>query len=145
MDLTTAGAGSTTLGASSHLYLDLFSNAGNNTGIASAADLIRMFGMVSINSAAMLHITDSTGAMTFALNDSWKLAEFTSAGSVAGGFTTAQIAGPALGSGLQWQTSLSGNSLILSVASTVVPEPTRAVLLLVGTLGLALRRRRVQR
>lgn len=88
-------------------------------------------------------LTDNGG--TYALGNIFKLLDWSSVGttSIAGGsgFTAAtdlDLSGIVLGSGLGWDYSAFANYGIV----VVVPEPSRAMLLLFGLLGLFFRRRK---
>lgn len=139
LDIKTSGAGSTSFGSTSFLYIDLFSNVGDNTGVAGASDLLRLFGTVSVDAATQLFVTDATGSMAFNAGDKWKFADISSA-TVTGGFSNANIIAPALSGSKEWQFSSNGSSWFLSVVA--VPEPSRALLLLVGVGVIGYRRRR---
>ncbi len=137
LELKTSGGGSTTLGATAKLYIDLFANAGDNTSNTSAADRLRLFGSASVDSLASLYVSDSTGSMSFALGNKWIIGDLASA-TLTSTFVDSKINGPTLASGLHWHAEQSGTDWMLSIA----PEPSRALLLGFGLTGMLIRRRR---
>ncbi|MCX6857897.1 MAG: PEP-CTERM sorting domain-containing protein [Verrucomicrobia bacterium] len=132
--LTTSGGGSTVLGSSSTLKFDLFSRGGDLSGNSSAADYIRLFGPLDATAGGTLMIA-SNGLSGFALGDKWKLFEVTGPGTISG---MLNLDYSSLGLGPALSASFDNDTGIFSV----VPEPSRMVLLFMGTFGVMLRRRR---
>lgn len=136
--LSTSGGGSTVLGATSTVYMDLFSGAGlgDNTGTAVAADYASLNGNLNITAGSMLVLTNPNGMTGFSVGDKWKLFDILS-GAIAGTFnldTTALSLAPGLFG------DFDGTTGVFSI--TGVPEPTRALLFMLGLLGIGMRRRR---
>lgn len=119
------------------LKFDLFTGAGvgNNTATPTAADILRLQGNAIFATGSLLEISNPNGMSAWAAGDSWLIWDTTNTGTLTG---TLDLAAPVLGGGLSWNFSQSTG--ILSIVG--VPEPSRALLLLSGLLGLALRRRR---
>jgi autotransporter-associated beta strand protein len=130
--------GTTLLGASGSLRFDLFSGAGSgdNTSVLSASDLLILYGDVSLLSGASLLIDNPNNLSAWAIGDQWRIWDVTNAGTRTGSFALANIIAPLLGPGKTWD--FDSTSGILSIT----PEPGRSVLLLLGILGMCLRRRR---
>lgn len=134
------GAGSTVLGGLSSLSFDLFTGAGlgDSTGLSSAADRLKLFGMLDTTLGGTLVIGNPTGMTGFAAGDMWKLFDLQGAGNISGNFASVDYSALGLGG------SLTGNfdigTGVFSIAS--VPEPSRALLLGFGIVGLIFRRRR---
>ena len=136
--LTTSGAGSTVLGGTSTVYMDLFSGAGlgDNSTTSAAADYASLNGNLNITAGSMLVLTNPNGMTGFSVGDKWKLFDIIS-GTIAGTFnidTSALSLSPGLFG------DFDGNTGVFSI--TGVPEPTRALLLMLGLLGIGMRRRR---
>jgi fibronectin-binding autotransporter adhesin len=119
------------------LKFDLFTGAGggNNTAIPTAADILRLQGNAIFATGSLLEISNPSGMSAWAAGDSWLIWDTTNTGTLAG---TLDLSAPVLGGGLSWDFNQSTG--ILSIVG--VPEPSRALLLLSGLFGLALRRRR---
>jgi autotransporter-associated beta strand protein len=137
--LSTSGTGSTVMGAGSSMSFDLFSNAGDNSTIASAADYVNLTGSLDLTAASTLILTNPNNLTTFALGDKWKLFSFTT-GSIVGVFTSINDSALNLATGLygSFTTDAGGGYYVISN----VPEPTRALLLMLGLFGIGMRRRR---
>lgn len=137
--LSTSGTGSTVMGAGSSMSFDLFSNVGDNSAIASSADYVGLTGSLDLTAASTLILTNPNNLTTFALGDKWKLFSFTT-GSIVGSFTSINDTALNLATGLygSFTTDAGGGYYVI----TNVPEPTRALLLMLGLLGIGMRRRR---
>jgi autotransporter-associated beta strand protein len=139
--LTTSGTGSTILGSSSILTLDIFSGAGlgDNTSNAAAADVLSLFGALDIQAGATLRLTNPNNLTSWDDVDVFKLFDWTSLSARTGEFTL-DVTDLDLPSGFILNTS---NLYTLGTIGLVVPEPGRATLLLLSGISLLLRRRRV--
>jgi len=137
--LATSGAGSTVFGGSSTLGLDLWSTTGADmTGNQAAADTLRLFGTLDITSGATLLFTNPN-ALTFQAGDVFRVFDWSSLTTRNGTFTT-DFSNITLSSGLGIDSS---DLYTLGTISIIgVPEPSRAVLGMMGLAGLLARRRR---
>ena len=72
----------------------------------------------------------------WAIGDQWRLWDVTNAGTRTGNFALANILGPALSSFQAW--SFDSQTGILSI----IPEPSRVMLLMLGLGGVLMRRQR---
>lgn len=129
-----SGGGSTVLGSGSLLQFDLFSRGGDLSGTASAADYIRLFGGLDATAGGTLVIANN-GVTGFALGDKWRLFDLSGPGTISG---MLGLDYSSLGLGPSLSASFDSGTGIFSI----VPEPSRMVLLFMGTLGVMLRRRR---
>jgi fibronectin-binding autotransporter adhesin len=137
-----SGGITTTFQSGSIIEFDLFSGAGlgDQSGNLAAADLFRTGGLFDISTGVKLKVTS---AMTgFAANDRWRLLDWNTLGGTAptGTFDTALFELPTLTGMLGWDLSQFYTAGTISVAA--VPEPTRALLLAFGLVGILIRRRR---
>ncbi len=136
-------SGTTTFKTGSILELDLFSGAGagDQSGISAAADIFRTGGSFSIESGVKLKVSNPNAMTAFAGGDTWKLLDWMNlAGSApVGTFDTALLELPEL-TGQSWDLSRLYDLGTISIVA--VPEPSRALLLAIGVLGLISRRRR---
>ena len=139
-----SGSMNTTFQPNSVLELDLFSGAGfgNNSGIGTSADALQWGGTLALQSNVKLRVNNPNGMTTFAEGDSWKLLDWTTFGGSAptGTFDVSTLELPTLTSLLAWDTSNLSTAGTLGIIA--VPEPSRAVLMLLGMMGLMARRRR---
>ena len=94
---------------------------------------------LDLTAASTLILTNPNNLTSFALGDKWKLFSFTT-GSIVGGFTSINDTALNLATGLygSFTTDAGGGYYVI----TNVPEPTRALLLMLGLLGIGMRRRR---
>ena len=144
--LTVSGTGNISFDAQS--IFEIFGNTGgvnlassNDKAIIGATDWTN----VIFGGSSVLTIIDTTGtSTTWVAGDKWTIFDWSAVGGTAPttGFATVGST-PALDPGLTWDFSALYTTGVISVA-VVVPEPSRALLLLVGMLGLLLRRRRVR-
>jgi fibronectin-binding autotransporter adhesin len=138
-ELATSGTGSTVLGASSTVRMDVWTTTGTDqTSLQSAADTLRLFGNLDITSGAILKLTNPN-ALTFAAGDKFRLLDWAGLGTRTGSwsidssdFTLAPM------------TSLDTSGLYTNGTISVVgiPEPSRAMLVIVGLIAALTRRRR---
>jgi autotransporter-associated beta strand protein len=147
--ITTTGGGTLVFAdSSSILRLDLVSDsspgAGNGSdmsGDATRADRLVVSGNTNLNGAHLILGTSGVSSLTFSEGDRWKIFDWVTA-IPTGSFTINPATDlPTLGVGLQWDFSdlYTGGT----IAVTVVPEPSRAMLLMGGLMvGLLQRRRR---
>lgn len=136
------GTGSIILGATSSLVFDLFTGDGfgDSTAIASAADRLKLFGTLDATLGGTLVIGNPSAMTSFAAGDMWTLFDFTGGGSITGTFAAVDYSALGLTGGLVG-TFDSGTG-VFSVSN--IPEPSRAMLLAFGLIGLIQRRRRPQ-
>lgn len=138
--LTTSGTGSTILGSTSLLAMDLWSTSGTDmTGTLAAADMLRLFGTLDIMAGSTL-LLNNPNALTFTTGDVFQLFDWTGLTALTGTWTL-DTSAIIVSSGSYVDTSnlyTQGSISILDAA----PEPSRAMLVMLGTAGLTLRRRR---
>ncbi len=136
LEIATAGAGSTLLGAGSELRFDLFSNIGNNLAITTAADYIKLFGTLDATLGGTLVLGNPNALSGFDVGDQWRLFDLSGGGINTGIVvnTTALSLTPGLGGFFDHTTG------ILSIVA--IPEPGRAMLLLLGALSMVMVRKR---
>lgn len=137
-ELATSGTGSAVLGLGSTLWFDLFSNVGDNTSLLSAADRIKLFGTLDPTLGGTLFVSNPNALSGFNIGDQWRLFDFTGGGSISGPIT---IDDSALGLAPTMVGSFNSSTGIFSIVA--VPEPSRAVLGMMGLMGLLMRRRRI--
>ena len=140
-----SGTITTTFQTGSILEFDIFSGVGlgDQSATPAAADILRTGGAFTIQSGVKLRVNNPNGMTVFAINDRWKLLDWTTLGGSApsGTFDTSLLELPTL-TGLAWDLSQLYTTGTIFVA---IPEPARAVLLLSGILLTAVRRRREDR
>lgn len=134
-----SGTITTTFETGSTLRFDLFTNAGDNYAIASAADLFRTGGDLTFQDGVILSVNKS-GTFSFADGNRWRLLDWgTLSGSITGTSSALTLDLPTLDTGLFWDvSSLYTNGSI----AVMIPEPSRTLFLALGLLTLTLRRRR---
>jgi autotransporter-associated beta strand protein len=133
------GTITTTLQTASTIRFDLFTNAGDNTAITSAADLFRTGGNLTFQDGVILSVNKS-GTFSFADGDKWRLLDWTTfSGSITGTSSALTLDLPTL-DGLFWDVSALYTNGSISVSG--IPEPSRTLFLALGLLTLTLRRRR---
>lgn len=146
LDLATSGTGSTLLGAGSILHLDLFGDGstfgagfGNQAATTTAADLLRLTGALTIASGATLKLGNPNAQTAWAAGDVFRLFDWTNLTGLSGTFNV-----DAVDLNLAPTLSLDTSNLYTlgTVSITAIPEPSRALLMLLGLLGLTMRRRR---
>ena len=147
LSLALTGAGNLALNGTT--LLNLFTNTGTGTlNGTGATDLLQVsaptWSNVTLGGSSTLTVATSLNASTFIAGDSWRLFDWS---GILGG--TAPVEGtngfsainlPILGAGYSWDVSQLFTTGVITVSG--VPEPGRAVLLLLGLLGLISRRRR---
>jgi len=141
LTLQTSGTGVLSFSSGSVLSFDLFSGAGqgDNTGNAATADLAIISGAVSLAADTLLRVSNPNEMTGWADGDQWKLFDWSGlTGPVS--VTTIQYELPTLTEGLVWDTSELFTTGVLLVA---VPEPSRALLLLLAAFAMAMHRRRI--
>ncbi|MEI6536555.1 MAG: PEP-CTERM sorting domain-containing protein, partial [Verrucomicrobiaceae bacterium] len=134
------------------LQFDIFSNSTSGASysapavaltkyVTSSNDLLKFTSAGSLSVTGEIQVADASSiASTFVKGDTWLLADWNGlTHSVA--FTTI-TALPTLGSGLAWDIQSSQTNFNTYGTITVVPEPSRAVLMLFGVAALVMRRRR---
>jgi|GEM_PF-3130475 len=137
-----SGTITSTFQTGSILEFDIFSGAGlgDRSGTPAAADILRTGGSFVIQSGVKLRVNNPNVMTAFAVNDQWKLLDWTTLGGTVptGTFDSALLELPTL-TGLTWDLSqlyTTGNIIV------AVPEPARAALLVFGFFALLIRRRR---
>ncbi len=139
MTISTSGAGLLRFEINSTLTLDLFSGAGqgDNTAIPSSADLLRATGQVQILEGARLIVSPFSGMTAWSAGDRWQLFDWSGLTvPVQGNFDRLDF--PALSAGLVWDLS----DLYHGGTASIIPEPSRALMILLGLLTLLTQRRR---
>ncbi|MFN0076627.1 MAG: autotransporter-associated beta strand repeat-containing protein [Prosthecobacter sp.] len=143
-DLFTSGVGSTIFGATSQLNLDIWNGAGSGDSTANAAfaDIARLFGNVTITTGLVLKLHNPNNLSAWAPGDSFKLFDWATLGS--GSSITGSFILDSSDLNLGGYSLNTSNLYTLGTISVVsIPEPSRALLLMLGVSGLVLRRRRV--
>jgi autotransporter-associated beta strand protein len=143
-DLGTSGTGSTIFGASSLLKFDLFGDGltfgagfGNQAANTNAADLLRVSGALTITSGATLKLGNPNAQTAWAAGDVFKLFDWSSLSVLNGAFTV-----DAVDLNLSPSLSLDVSNLYTLGTVSIIPEPSRLMLMLLGLFGLMMRRRR---
>jgi fibronectin-binding autotransporter adhesin len=143
LGLLTSGVGVITFNGT--LEFDIYDNFGGTANLSNPLDtndLLNLTSDTSIVLSGTLKVTDLTGLSStlWVAGDTWRLLDWsnvTAGPKFSGGFTTLDL--PDLDAGLDWLASTDGSGFYIAVI--VVPEPSRAVLLLAGFMVLVLRRR----
>ena len=141
---TVAGSGSTIFGNSSSVFFDIFAGAGNlGTITSSDADMLRLFGDLTIGTGVSLSIGNPNSILSssWANGDTFKLFDWASLGTLTGTFSSVDYSALVLPSGWSLNTSdlyTLGNVSIVGV----IPEPSRALLMMFGLVCLVSQRRR---
>ena len=145
LSIVTSGAGMVTLDGSLFTTFDLWSGVGSATlNGPGSSDLLVLGGTSGIALGGTLEVVNMSGSTSWEKFDSWQIFDWTalSGGAVApgmGGNVFSTITLPSLaGTDFIWDTSL----LYTAGTITIVPEPSRMVLLGFGLLLGILRRRR---
>ncbi len=136
--LTTSGTGEVSLGSVSEVHFDLFSGAGagDNTALTGSADHIRLFGRLDTSFDALIVIGNPNSMSTFAYGDQWRL--FDLAGGLITESSSFVLDVNSLGLAPQLVASFDASTGVLSI----IPEPSRLVLFLIGLGVFGLKRRR---
>lgn len=144
LTIATGTGGQLSLLGGSTITLDLFDGAGegDTTEMTGYADMLVVSGNVVIDEDLTIAVTDRAGMTDWAIGDAWKLFEWSGLATPFPGGTSAHFELPTLSSDLAWDTSELFTTGILRIEAVVVPEPSRALLLLTGGLCLLARRRR---
>ncbi len=145
--LTVGGTGSLALNGATQFQLFTNINTGTLNGNTAADQLVVNapdWSNLIFGGSSTLTITTGLTATSFVAGDSWKIFDWL---GVAAGSTPVQgtngfnaISAPTLDVNLDWDYSALFTTGTISII--VVPEPSRALLLLLGLLGLMMRRRR---
>lgn len=140
----TTGVSSGTVTLDGTVELDIFANTAGVDAMGSPVENDRLifdsFNQVILSGTLQVKDTTGLSATTWLSGDTWQLFDWSNvspATPVSGGFTVFDL--PALNAGLSWDTSqlYTVGTIIISV-----PEPGRAVMLLIGLAFSFLRRRR---
>ncbi len=138
--ISTSGAGGTIFGAASTAHFDLWSTTGTDqSSLLAAADMLRLFGDLTFTTGSTLKLGNPNN-LTFQEGDVFRLFDWTSLGTRTGTFSTLDYADLNLGS-LMLDTSNLYSTGTISILG--IPEPSRALLLMLGLAGVTMRRRRV--
>jgi len=147
-DLTISTSGTGTLTITGKVEFDIWSGAGggNNTADPLSADRL-IIGDRPVILGGTLAINNPNSIMNWTEGDIWRLFDWALATSVSGSFTniTSTVGNfndlPDLSDDLLgWDTTNLYTHGTLSVV--VIPEPSRALLVLIGLLGAVMRRRK---
>lgn len=140
LQLATSGTGVISLDQNSTIVLDLFSGIGlDNTLNAAAADTLAVTGIFSLGTGTTLKVSNPNSLTGFTGNERWKLFDWSGLTEPPTG-TFAAYDLPVLPGGLAWDYSqLLTTGVLLTIA---VPEPSRALLMLIALSLMAARRRR---
>ena len=147
-DLSLTSAGTGVIALNGKVSFDIFDGDGDgdNTALSLTADLLSFGAGSTINLGGTLEITNPNLLAAWAIGDIWKLFDWTGL-SVTGTFSNLTSTQgnftdlPDLsGSSLGWDVSQLYTLGTISVV--LIPEPSRAMLLLFGLLALGFRRRR---
>lgn len=136
--IATTGAGSLAFDTQGTLVFDLVSGAGSGMlNGAGAADKLILGGTMRISPGSTLRVENSNSLTGWTAGDSWQLMDWgTLSGTSTGTFTTVEL--PVLDGGLLWDLSTFYTTGLI----TVVPEPSRMLLLGMALMAAVLRRRR---
>lgn len=139
LTLATSGTGSVTLQSGSYIDLDLINGAGggDHTTDTAAADRLAVGGAINLGTDSTLRVANPSGMTGFNAGDLWRLFDWTTL-LVSGTFASVEL--PTLDPSYAWDTSQLYSAGVIGVI--VVPEPSRACLILAGLLMATLRRRR---
>ena len=142
--LTTSGVGSTVLGGSSVTSFDIWSStSGDQSGNLAAADMLRIFGDFSITGGSSL-VLNNPNSRSFMAGDVFKLFDWAGLGTLTGTYGSIDSSSLGLGS-LMLDTSnlyTTTGALAGTIGIIAIPEPSRALLMMLGLAGLVTRRRR---
>ncbi|RBP39137.1 putative secreted protein with PEP-CTERM sorting signal [Roseimicrobium gellanilyticum] len=143
LSLQTSDGGIVTLGGT--VQFDIFGNTNNGSGANPTTDndVLRLTSATSVVIDGSLVLVDTTGAaLSWALGSTWQLIDWANVSAgVHNSGTFDDFVLPTLAEGLAWDTSKIYTDGTISIGA-VVPEPGRALLLMVGAITLVLRRRR---
>jgi fibronectin-binding autotransporter adhesin len=140
------GTGTGTVLLNGVLLLDIFGQEDDTMGSDHGqlySDVLKFNNTGAVQLGGTLKVEDAAGdALNWNLGDSWQLIDWANvtAGGITGTFATYEL--PTLAAGLKWDTSLIGQTGYISVIA--IPEPSRAMLLLMAGTGVLIRRRRKQ-
>ncbi|WP_050027165.1 autotransporter-associated beta strand repeat-containing protein [Verrucomicrobium sp. BvORR034] len=140
------GTGTGTVLLNGVLLLDIFGQEDDTMGSDHGqlySDVLKFNNTGAVQLGGTLKVEDAAGdALNWNLGDSWQLIDWANvtAGGITGTFATYEL--PTLAAGLKWDTSLIGQTGYISVIA--IPEPSRAMLLLMAGAGFLLRKRRKQ-
>jgi autotransporter-associated beta strand protein len=141
LELATSGTGSTISSSSAIFYFDLFSGAGSEgLNALTTADHIKLPGRLTNHSSGTLVIGNPLTMTGFKVGDAWNLFNLTGGGSIANDFNLDY-------SGLNLDPAALAGQFDRSTGTFsithVIPEPSRALLFILGLATLCLHRRRV--
>lgn len=145
--LTVQGAANLTLNGT--IRFDLFANAQTGSlNALTANDLLAVsaadWANVVFGGTSILKVDNTLPTTGWVQGDAWKIFDWSgiTAGTApsvgSGGFATVDL--PVLDTGKYWDTSQLYSTGVISI--TLIPEPSRMMLLFLGLFGLCLRRRR---
>lgn len=141
VSLAVSGAGTLSFGG---VTLDLLANTGDNPAASNDRVMVLASDWSNVLFNGPLDVVTALDTASWVNGDRWQIFDWSGIASGtapavgSGGFATINL--PSLSGGLFWD--LDGLYSSGYIAITNVPEPSRALLLLLGLLGLMLRRRR---
>jgi fibronectin-binding autotransporter adhesin len=140
MELATFGTGSTISSSSAIFYFDLFSGAGSERlNALTTADHIKLPGRLANHSSGTLVIGNPLTMRGFKVGDAWNLFNLTGGSSIANDFNLDY-------SDLNLDPDVLAGQFDRSTGTFyiahVIPEPSRALLFILGLATLCLQRRR---
>lgn len=140
------GTGTGTILLNGVLLLDIFGQEDDTMGSDHGqlyGDVLKFNNTAAVQLGGTLKIVDAASdALNWNEGDTWQLIDWANVtvGGITGTFATYEL--PTLAEGLKWDTSLISQTGYISVVA--IPEPSRALLMIMAGAGFLMRRRRKQ-